>query len=859
MFDLHASMLSFNSGPFLSTMSQRKVLPDSPIDVSFANPRLMLYRRFLWVKFQLDDLCTAETDGEILDMLQHLPFDLRETYDRLLGRIAGRHREQLIRRMFEWIICAKRPLHVDELQEAIAFSLNDDHWDSTKIPNDMARLIRACGNLVVIDEDSSIVQFAHYTVEQYILSAPKTFSWPLRFSLQQAKTAVAGVCLAYLSFSDFESQVIKHWDNTGANMAAIEAMVTSNSVLPREQLANMALSVWEHVRPQPKRRSGNTQYGQYITKRSPPTDDLVAKYKMLPYVVDFWLIHSSAFDGQLDESTQTYKLFHDLLFHKTLQFDGLPWEASILRKGQDLLRAIPALGWGMENDHPLLIKTILGNHGSSSKLVGILLDAVKAIFGDLPPSHVHEESTEKLATFTQQCPNALQLALPRLYSMFLTSVRLGHTRILALFIPSKSAIRDEKWMTGKAYEFLCNHALVIAAMHSHLELVRMLLWRTYSPITIQYHSMDLNALGLAAFRGNKDIVLLLQDLAPSFTFNNAREGVKALVGAIRDRNTPVIEGLETAIFGRNTWDLDLRLWKCLSDVLDEIRPEDETAAMATRFLFRKVAQQKNWWNDKLDFEVAALFVRVINWNSEPIMEGFFKELWPLIRRTEVRRRFRDVAKRGQVCLVKLFLQYLSLDGMESSKMDAFLQTPLLAAASSRNHSVAKVLVEYAPSIINYTVLDNRTGSAGGYECDNPAIYQAAKTGDFEAVDMLVSADIQSSLDCLLSYPPDDSPLHTALLSRHHHTSRRLIEGVLGLERGSSWGVNDDRWDYDITLAEKARGISLLKIAIDCGNIPIIQLLLKGGAFHLEEEPLDPSIRRWVDISHKHFELILDSP
>jgi hypothetical protein len=109
------------------------------------------------VKFQLDELCTAESDDAIRHTLRHLPKDLSETYDRLLGRIVGVQRQELIKRMFRWIICARRPLAVDELCEGIAFSIDDTRWNEDKILIDFLRLVIACSNLVVIDEESRIV------------------------------------------------------------------------------------------------------------------------------------------------------------------------------------------------------------------------------------------------------------------------------------------------------------------------------------------------------------------------------------------------------------------------------------------------------------------------------------------------------------------------------------------------------------------------------------------------------------------------------------------------------------------------------------------------------------------------------
>lgn len=54
--------------------------------------------------------------------------------------------------MFIWIICAKRPLHIDELQEGIAFSIDDYSWCSDNIPTDMIWLVKSSG----VDVDATI-------------------------------------------------------------------------------------------------------------------------------------------------------------------------------------------------------------------------------------------------------------------------------------------------------------------------------------------------------------------------------------------------------------------------------------------------------------------------------------------------------------------------------------------------------------------------------------------------------------------------------------------------------------------------------------------------------------------------------
>lgn len=118
--------------------------------------------RFLWVEFQLQDLSEQETDHGIRLVLQNLPRNLSETYDRLLAKIEGVDRRKYIERMFRWLVAAREPLQVDQLLEAIAFTLDDTFWEREKILTDFKRLVRACGNLVVVDTETQTVQLGEY-------------------------------------------------------------------------------------------------------------------------------------------------------------------------------------------------------------------------------------------------------------------------------------------------------------------------------------------------------------------------------------------------------------------------------------------------------------------------------------------------------------------------------------------------------------------------------------------------------------------------------------------------------------------------------------------------------------------------
>ena len=125
---------------------------------------------FLWVHFQIQELCEARTDSSKTYVLEHLPKDLGETYARIATRIcASPERRKLASRVFIWVESAKRPLCITEMREAVAFEAIDTKWDASKIPTETA-LTGACGGLVVCDAIEQTVLFAHHTIPEWLHS-----------------------------------------------------------------------------------------------------------------------------------------------------------------------------------------------------------------------------------------------------------------------------------------------------------------------------------------------------------------------------------------------------------------------------------------------------------------------------------------------------------------------------------------------------------------------------------------------------------------------------------------------------------------------------------------------------------------
>ncbi|CZR70190.1 uncharacterized protein PAC_20091 [Phialocephala subalpina] len=207
---------------------------------------------FLWVTFQLDSLRECSTDASIQAALNDLPRDLNETYQRLLGRIENPERRTLVNRMLQWLVCARRLMTIDELLEAIAFTIEDDHWDPAKIPVDYAKLIRASGNLIV-----------------YLLNPPSSSIMGSRslfqFLREDAECYVGEICIAYFCFNDFETQLTRYTNRTKNHMAVIEkALLSSHSIAQGGIVESAVVALSSFLRPMGKYRPSNIDFSRHV-------------------------------------------------------------------------------------------------------------------------------------------------------------------------------------------------------------------------------------------------------------------------------------------------------------------------------------------------------------------------------------------------------------------------------------------------------------------------------------------------------------------------------------------------------------------------------------------------------------------
>jgi ankyrin repeat protein len=148
--------------------------------------------------------------SSIQHALDEMPISLDETYAHALQEIPKEKWEHA-HRLFQCLVAAVRPLQVEELGEVFAIQFGTDRETAFKLEerwrpeNAEDAVLSACSTLITIvsDEDSKIVQFAHFSVKEFLTSnrlatMDDRNTSRYHIGLEPAHTVLAQACFAEL-------------------------------------------------------------------------------------------------------------------------------------------------------------------------------------------------------------------------------------------------------------------------------------------------------------------------------------------------------------------------------------------------------------------------------------------------------------------------------------------------------------------------------------------------------------------------------------------------------------------------------------------------------------------------------------
>ncbi|KAL4798066.1 hypothetical protein BDV19DRAFT_386724 [Aspergillus venezuelensis] len=168
----------------------------------------MQNRTYLWLHLAIDDI--RETFANSLwpaeESIQLLPSSVDAAYEKILIRVPP-NSKKTVKKIFEFLIAAQRPLTVSEMEMALGVALRPQCQTPSHAGLDElgfgGKLRRLCGLFIFIK--NSKIHFVHETAKEFLLvklsevsSIPSDDCWQHSITPQDAHKALAIVCVKYL-------------------------------------------------------------------------------------------------------------------------------------------------------------------------------------------------------------------------------------------------------------------------------------------------------------------------------------------------------------------------------------------------------------------------------------------------------------------------------------------------------------------------------------------------------------------------------------------------------------------------------------------------------------------------------------
>ncbi|KAL8903177.1 MAG: hypothetical protein Q9207_004099 [Kuettlingeria erythrocarpa] len=161
-------------------------------------------RKFLLAKLYVETLKVKLNKREAMDTLQALPPGYAGVYETTMERIKAysvndprSNATQLSLTVLSWVVFARRPLDLPELQHALAIRLDRDFSEDDSY--DEEEILKYTAGLVGVAADNGAVRVSHYTVQEYFMDDGK------HWLPQDANTQIARACLHYMSIGDLST------------------------------------------------------------------------------------------------------------------------------------------------------------------------------------------------------------------------------------------------------------------------------------------------------------------------------------------------------------------------------------------------------------------------------------------------------------------------------------------------------------------------------------------------------------------------------------------------------------------------------------------------------------------------------
>ncbi|KAK9848920.1 hypothetical protein MYU51_015249 [Penicillium brevicompactum] len=167
----------------------------------------MEHRTYLWLHLAFDDIRSTFENSlwPAEESIKMIPSSVDKAYEKILRRVPTGHMST-VKKIFQIIIAARRPLETSQLAMALGISIRPTSQTAAEAGIDPflfdQNLRSLCGLFVFVN--NSKVYFIHQTAREYLIKG-LAVSHPLSCSVRGAEGLMARVCLHYLSMKEFEN------------------------------------------------------------------------------------------------------------------------------------------------------------------------------------------------------------------------------------------------------------------------------------------------------------------------------------------------------------------------------------------------------------------------------------------------------------------------------------------------------------------------------------------------------------------------------------------------------------------------------------------------------------------------------
>ncbi|KAI2633880.1 ankyrin repeat-containing domain protein [Xylaria nigripes] len=494
---------------------------------------------FLWVFFQVEEVCKQPCDEDIRQTIADLPRDLEETFSRLVTRILSRGYDRIIRKILPWIAASTRPLTLEELGEAIALEIGQRDIRPERLYNDMDSIASRCENLVHVDEEDRSVQFAHHSIKKFFLLRHSVDHDGLFYiDLKEADHFIGEICVTYLNFINFNKSLIRRTRRVFPSPMTPTALDFGSGKLIKFGSNFLKKKFLKGIEFDPSIAFNAKDHPLHV------------EHPFIQYASTNWITHTKNFRR---DKSKTWAIWNNIIFNGN-DLAEKPWQSELWGINDPVI-----LEWALHANHRALMELVVSSRSLSDKETReMALSAIKN--GDrahidialqhLEPGQIMDEALQIAAEVgDESIVERLLKAKAKVdasaatyigYTALQAAAGNGHLSILNRLLAAGSDVDSFPDPRGRT-------ALQVAAGSGHLDIVERLLAANADVNASAALEDGLTALQAAAGNGHLDIVERLLAANADVNASAARiYGLTALQAAAGNGHLDIVERLLAA-------------------------------------------------------------------------------------------------------------------------------------------------------------------------------------------------------------------------------------------------------------------------------------------------------------------------